>query len=249
MRKGTLALALLAMLGVPFAATASTITGVLNVTGTIEISEGSIAFADNTFSINGPATSQQGEFAILAGTTGTIENITNPPDATGPLDVPDFITFAAAPNISFTLTDLEPGVEGAAGCASVPPAAGQICTPNLPTQSPLDLINLSATTSIASFAILGTEFDSLTGDDVPVSGVFTIPLSDQNFQQFLGTIAGGGTVTSSFAAQFTTPTSPVPPVPEPGTLSMMAIGILAIGMMKLVGFRPARSTAGNSTVS
>jgi len=213
MRKGTLALAFLAMLGVPFAATASTITGVLNVTGTIEISDGSIAFADHEFSINGPAASQQGGFVVLEGTTGAIDNITNPPDATGPLVVPDFITFDAAPNISITLTDLEPGMDGAAGCTATPPAAGQICTPSLPAQSPFDLTNLSATSSIASFAILGTEFDSLTGDSVPVSGVFTIPLSDQSFQSLLATVAGGGTVTSSFAAQFTTATSSVPPVP------------------------------------
>src|SRR5271154_1928900 len=136
MKKDILAFAFQAMLGVPLAASASTITGVLNVTGTVEISDGSIAFTGNEFSINSPASSQQGGFMVLEGTTGTIDNIANPPDATGPLDVPDFITFAAAPNISITLTDLEPGVDGAAGCASAPPAAGQICTPNLPAQSP-----------------------------------------------------------------------------------------------------------------
>jgi hypothetical protein len=237
MRKGILAFAFLAMLGVPLAATADTITGVLNVTGTVEISDGSIAFTGHAFSVNSPASSQQGGFAALAGTTGTIDNITNPPDATGPLDVPDFITFAAAPNITITLTFLPPGVDGPAGCTQPVPAAGQICTPNLPAQSPFDLANLSATSSIASFAILGTEFDSLTGDSVPVNGLFTVPLSDQNFQDLLATVGGGGTVTSSFAAQFTTATSPVPPVPEPGTLSMLAIGMLAIGMMGLVGFR------------
>jgi len=244
MKISIVAFALLAMLGVPLGASANTITGVLNVTGTVEISDGSIAFAGNEFSINSPASSQQGGFAALAGTTGTIDNITNPPDATGPLDVPDFITFAAAPNITITLSYLEPGVDGAAGCSSVPAAAGQICTPDVPAQSPLDLTNLSGTSSVASFAILGTELDSITGDSVPISGVFTIPLSSESFQGLLSTIGGGGTVTSSFAAQFTTDTSSPPPVPEPGTLSM-----LVIGMMGLVGLKLPRSVARKSTAS
>jgi len=60
-----------------------------------------------------------------------------------------------------------------------------------------------------------------TGDTVPINGVFTIPLSGQSFQDLLGTVGGGGTVTASFSGQFTATASSVP---EPGTLSMMAIG-------------------------
>ncbi len=233
------------MLGLPLAASASTITGVLNVTGTVEISLGSIAFAGGQFSINSPASSQQGGFATLEGTMGGIDNITNPPDATGSLDVPDFMTFAAAPNITVTLTFLEPGVDGAAGCTSTPPAAGQICTPSVPAQSPLDLTNLSNASSVASFVISGTEWDSLTGNSVPINGVFTIPLSNESFQGLLETIGTGGTVTSSFAAQFTTAgTSSPPTMPEPGTLWM-----LVIGMMGLVGLKSPRSIARKSTAS
>ncbi|MGB6429206.1 MAG: hypothetical protein WBF06_01365 [Candidatus Acidiferrales bacterium] len=243
MKKGILAFAFLAVLGVPLAATADPITGVLNVTGTVEISSGSIAFANDAFYINNPATSQQGGFTALAGTQGMIDNITNPPDTTGALDVPDFMTFDAAPNITFTLTYLLPGIDGSTDCTSPIPAAGQVCTPDLLVQSPFDLANMSATSSIASFSILGVEVDSLTGDTVPVTGVFTIPLSDESFQKLLATIAGGGTVTSSFAAQFSTPAAPSP-APEPGVLLM-----LAIGMMGLVGLKSARSTARNSTES
>lgn len=243
MREIFLAFAFLAVLCVPLAATADTITGTLSVSGTIEISEDSIAFV-GPVSL-GPA--QQGGFTALAGTMGAIRNITNPPYAPGVIfPTPDFIAFFIVPNITITLLELEPGLEGAAGCTSTPPVGGQICTP---AQSPFNLFNLSSTSSIASFSILGVENDTLTGDAIPVSGLFTIPLADESFQTLLATVVGGGTVSSSFAAQITTDTSSAPSVPEPGTLSMMAIGMLAIGMLGLVWFRRTGSTAIYSTTA
>jgi hypothetical protein len=249
MRKSILAFAFLAVLGVPLAATADTITGTLSVSGTIQISDEfeNIAFT-GPLSL-GPA--QQGGFTALAGTTGTIQNITNPPYAPGVIfPTSDFITFSSVPNISIKLLELEPGVEGAAGCTSIAPAAaGQTCTPNEPIPSAFNLRNLSSTSSIASFSIFGIEVDSLTDDTIPVSGVFTIPLPDESFQTMLTIVAGGGIVTSSFNAQITTDTSSAPSVPEPSTLSMMAIGMLAIGMQGLVWFRRTGSTAMYSTAS
>src|SRR5580658_359476 len=114
MIKSALALGFVAVLSVPLVARASLLTGELNVTGSATISFGSIAFDNgNAFNIN-PADTQIGSFATLGGTSGSIDNITNPPNATGvPLDVPDFITFAAAPNITITLTELLPGIDGA----------------------------------------------------------------------------------------------------------------------------------------
>jgi len=246
MRKSILAFAFLAVLGVPLAATADTITGALSVSGTIKISNDSIAFT-------GPLTlgaAQQGGFTALAGTTGTIQNITNPPYAPSVIfPMPDFITFSVAPNISITLLELEPGVDGVTGCTSTPPTAGQICTPNAPSPSPFNLRNLSATSSVASFSILGNEVDSLTEETIPAIGGFTIQLPTESFQSALAIVAGGGTITSSFAAQISTDTSSTPSVPEPGTLSMMAIGMLTIGMLGLAWFRRTGSTARYSTAS
>jgi hypothetical protein len=241
MTKSALVLGFVAVLSVPLAARASLLTGVLNFTGSTTISSGSIAFDNgNVFDIN-PADTQVGSFAVLGGTSGSIDNITNPPDATGvPLDVTDFITFAAAPNITITLTELLPGIDGAAGCTDTPPAAGQLCTPDVPVQSPLNLQNTSSTSASASFAILGIEVDSLTGDTVPITGEFTLPLADQNFQDLLSTIGADGAVTTSFSAQIAT-TSPgtAPPVPEPRTLILMVIGIGLVGLVRL---RSARSS-------
>jgi hypothetical protein len=216
-----------AAIAIPLAARASLITGVLNFTGSATISVGSISFDNgNVFNIN-PANTQQGDFMTLGGTSGMIENITNPPDATGPLDVPDFMTFAVAPNISITLTFLLPGIEGAAGCADTPPAGGQVCTPNLPDQSPFNLENTSATSSTASFNILGVEVDTLTGETIPVTGAFTAPFTTTNFQQLLAEVsAPGGSITTSFSGEIAT----VAAAPEPTGFVELLIGMGALGV-------------------
>jgi hypothetical protein len=228
-RRVILILGFVAVAGMPIAARADLLMGTLNTTGTANISFGSIEFLDNELLINSPASAQQGDFTILAGTTGTIQNIANPPDATGPLDQPDFITFAADPDISITLTFLLPGIDGAAGCTDTPPAAGQVCTPDVPDQSPFNLQNTSATSSTASFNILGLEVDSATGDTIPITGAFTTPFTSMNFQQLLAMVDGapppiGGTITTPFSAQLSTS------LPEPGTSVELMMGVAAIGI-------------------
>jgi hypothetical protein len=241
MTKGLLAVGLVALAAMPIAARADIITGVLNITGTAEFTSTGVTFLGNEFSINSPAAAQQGGFEALEGTMGTIDNVTNPPDAVGALDVPDFMTFDAAPNISITLTFLDAGIDGAAGCTSTPPAAGQICTPNLPSQSPFNFQNISSTSSILTFGINGVEVDSLTGDTAPITGLFTLPFSTDSFQDLLSTAGGGGSVTTSFAGQFTVVQTS--PTPEPGTLIFMLAGF---GMLVLVRLLSSRSMATNS---
>jgi hypothetical protein len=213
----------LGILSMPFTANGGLISGVLNFTGTANISFGSIGFLGNDFFVNSPAGAQQGDFTILAGTTGTIANITNPPDATGPLNVPLFMTFNSAPNISITLTFLLPGIDGAAGCTATPAAAGQQCTPNLPDQSPFNLQNTSATSSTASFNILGYEVDTISGNSVPITAAFSTQFTTMNYQQVLSTILGDGTVTTSFSGQLAT-------VPEPSTLIELSLGLGIAGI-------------------
>jgi len=235
MMRRVVALSFVALVSISIVASASTITGVLNFTGTADISLGSIAFEDNSFDINSPAATQQGGFMALAGTTGTIQNITDPPEPTGPLNVPGFITFAAAPDITMTLTFLDPGIDGAAGCSASPAAAGQECSPNIPAQSPFNLEDTSSTSSTASFNISGTEVDSSTGDTVPIIGVFTTPFSNESYQQILATVEGGGTITTAFSAEVSTSSTPV--IPEPSTLIQLMTGIAAIGIISIRRFK------------
>jgi hypothetical protein len=236
MMKSVLALGFMAIVSLPLAARASVITGVLNFTGSVTISFGKIAFDNgNVFNIN-PANTQQGGFMALGGTAGMIDNIMNPPDATGVLlDVPDFITFAAAPNISITLTELLPGIDGPAGCADTPPAADQLCTPNTPAQSPFNLENTSATSSTASFNILGIEVDSLTGNTIPITGAFSQPFTDTGcpvlepcpFQTLLADVAAGIPITTSFSGQIATVGTPEP---SAFTELFIGMGIIALGI-------------------
>lgn len=219
---------------IPLTAKAALITGVLNITGTANLSTGSIAFgAGNVFSINSPASAQQGGFTALAGTNGRIADITNPPDAPGALNVLDFITFAAAPNITITLTLLDPGIDGEAGCSASPAAGGQLCTP---AQSPFDFQNTSAGTGTATFNISGVEVDSLTATTMAIDGVFTMPLNE-SFQTLLATMGSGGTVTTSFSGSLATESSPPPPpppsVPEPNTWTSIAIGAAGMFLLRL----------------
>jgi len=233
MTRDFLALGFMAIVSLPLAARADLITGELNFTGSATISFGSIAFDNgNVFNISA-ADMQQGGFTALGGDAGIIDNITNPPDATGLLAAPvtDFITFGdAASNISITLTDLLPGTDGAAGCAATPPAAGQECTPGTPFESPFalfDLENTSATTSTLSFNILGIEVDSLTGDTIPVTGAFTTPFTSMNFQQILaeGAMFGGSVTTTSLRGEISTVV-----VPEPSAFIELLAGIIALGI-------------------
>lgn len=231
--KVTLKLWFTALAIIPVGALASPITGVLNFTTEADISSASgIDFVGSSFSVDSSPGSQTGGFVLLEGTTGTIKNITNPPDTLGLLATPvlDFLTFSVAPNISITFTYLAPGIDGSAGCAISPPAAGQLCSP---TGSPANLQNLSSTSSVLTFSIEGVEVDSLTGDTVPVNGSFTALFTTESYQSVLTRIDGGGTVPAAFAAQFST-VGTTATVPEPSTLagSMIAMGVIAIGLIR-----------------
>lgn len=209
------------ILMLPAAGFGDLIEGVMNATGTAQVSLGSIAFVNNELTINAPSSVQVGGFMALAGTTASIDNITNPPDATGILATPvtDFMVFSADPDISVTFTELFAGIDGAAGCAANPPAAGQVCTPNVPAESPFNLQNTSATSSSASFQIEGFEIDSATDDTIPIIGTFTTPFTNMNFQQILTAVENGQTITTSFAAQFAT----IAQIPEPGTTGLVLL--------------------------
>jgi hypothetical protein len=110
--------------------------------------------------------------------------------------------------------------------------AGQVCTPDeaapgaVASVAPYNLQNTSATTSSASFNIIGFETDSVTSTSIDVVGSFSDPSTDMSYQAILGSIEGGAVFTTPFSAQIST-------TPEPATLTelMMGFGLVGIGLV------------------
>jgi hypothetical protein len=207
----------------PSISQASLLTGNLNFSGimNVQISTGKIDFGVTSGPIG--VTASTGDYASLAGTTGVIKNIDNPPY---PVDTffatPFFVTLAGAPNISFTLQVLLGGVDGSASCG-LAPAPGQTCTPNVPSLSPFNLSNSAGGTSSASFVVTGLEVDALTSTSTPFTGIVTAQFTNP-YQTLLATIASNGTVSTSYSATFTTA------APEPSSTVTAAGGALIIGL-------------------
>ena len=117
---------------------------------------------DFTTPVN-PLGNGTGTFDILAGSTGSFAalaganaaSIRDLNSATVPAGVPvaysNFVTFAAQPTWSITLTLLLPGSFSSAECG-LPAAAGQVCTP---AGSPFEFVNTTATSSTVTFSFLG----------------------------------------------------------------------------------------------
>ena len=204
-------------------AKASLLFGTVNFNGNTTISQGLIHFIDPSGNPNGQVTvtSSTGDFSGDAGGVGFLKDINNSsfPIPTGAGSLPDFITAPAFPSTThFTMTFLFPGVQGVAGCIT-----GPNCTP---PSSPFNLTNTSPSTSTASFAVAGMEIDSLTGETAQFFGVFTAQF-DRPFQAVLAQLAADGSITTSFSGTIAIPSQ----VPEPGSLSTAAAGVVLLGMV------------------
>jgi hypothetical protein len=192
------------------------------VLGNLQFS-GALGFADASFDFQPPPAGgngtvllslvgQTGDFAPLAGTAGVALDLSG---ATSPVNtlvsISSWLTFAANPDLQFTLLRVLPGNFSSAACFS-PPAAGQNCTPFLPAPSLLPALNLTNTTAASSTAGFALRADAIrvsTGETTPALCTFSAPLA-MSYQSFLATVFAGGTVTASFAAAcLVDPTAPV----------------------------------------
>ena len=173
----------------PLAGRAAAISGELDLqSGGISLSSTGIDFTN---------VSSTGIFSGLNGTAITTADLTSGAPAN-----PTFITFDAAPAFSIASLTVSPGVFSAANCGAAP-APGQTCTP---PGSPLNLVNNSYINGspsgvTASFTVQGT-FLSPTGAPTPITGVYTLQFADTNYQTLLATLAAGGTVNTTYSAEF-----------------------------------------------
>jgi PEP-CTERM motif len=209
---------------------ATPISGTVNTTGVASVNLTSInflsgTFVPNLFLVSVPTT---GSFVGLAGTTGTIANLTNNLTNTGPQPVgvpftdPSWMVFSSAsPLIAFDLNFINAGTDGTAGCSSS--AIGALCTPF--SFSPFNLQNTSLGTSVA-FSLSGNARNVSTGELSPFIGNFTTQISGQTIPQILATINSGGTITNSYSANF------IATIPEPGTISLLGAGLIGLGLLQ-----------------
>ena len=212
--------------GLPDASRAFPILGNLSGTGSLTIGAGTLTFLPAGFSLVNflivlPAT---GTFVPLVGTGAVLANLDASTSGVGvPLSLASFLTFAAAPLYSGTLTSIANGVFPSAACGAAP-AAGQTCTPVAAAPSYLpafDLVN-TAFGSTLSFGLSGTFVDAGDASVSNFSGVVTAQFAGLSYQQVLATLVGGGTVTTASSAQF------LAVVPEPATSAL--IGVAAVGL-------------------
>lgn len=172
-----------------------------------------------------------GSFAPLAGTQASIRDLNRAVTPVG-MSVSDenFVTFSSplAAGWSITLTELLPGIDSFADCTNPTPAPGQTCTPNIPGGSPFNLQNTTSSSSTLSFTFIGIAHDvAEPGVNSNVLGLFSSTFSNDNLQQIVGALGTGGTLVTSNSGTITATLIPSNPVPEPGSLSMILLGLMA----------------------
>ena len=211
---------------------AEPITGTVNISGSVAVGATTIDFQPPIGPPNGAFvvsdTGNTGSFASLNNTAGLILDLDETKQTPGlPFaTLTGFVTFAAAPNIRFDLTSIDPGNFTSANCF-VPPAAGQTCTPpgfSNGAANPFDLVNTSATTSTASLTVRGNAVNTSTGETDQYIGIlttqFTIP-----YQMLLSEVQSGQ-VATSYSGTFT-----VNAVPEPASFFLFGSSLIGIAAL------------------
>jgi hypothetical protein len=250
MFKSLLTFPVLAAILVALSANAATLTGDLtgqfNFNGNVDASATGFDFSPTGTgqgAINMQFFGNTGPWSSLNGTSGLIQDTTlNSPSTPGGLPIgqtlnqTNWLTFSAAPNVSFTLTRILPGTFSNAQCSSAP-AAGQTCTPFLlgtTEASATNFVNSSVQDSTANFTILGSVFDSLTGRTFDARGQLVSNFQGHNYQQVLAEIAANGFVSSSYTGQVQVTAR----VPEPDMVAGLMLA--SFGLATVIGFKRTR---------
>ncbi|MCE5310832.1 MAG: hypothetical protein LLG20_24590 [Acidobacteriales bacterium] len=207
---------------------AGPISGVLNITGDVTVTGTTMDWSPlgGTSGIVVVGTST-GSFLGLGGTGVMLDlnSLSNPAGVAWP-PVLDFLTLSADPTLSFELQYINQGIYSDALCGAAP-ASGQNCTPTFPPpKSPFNLTNLTASSSQVSMTLGGIIYQS----GIPVSnftGVYTAQFAGMNYQQVLQTLAGAGSVNTTFSASFL-----AEPIPEPATAFLIFGALAALPLVR-----------------
>lgn len=216
--------------GSSYSASFTSTSGAFSVGGAVSLSSTGLDFSGTSIvgSIGGGATRivplSSGSFLPLVGTLANQQNLLFASHPAGvPIDLDNFLTFQAAPNMTFDLTELQAGVFASTTCFD-PPAWGQRCSFHpLPTILPYEFVNLPGG-SVLSFGVDGL-FEDFTGS-VPSSAIYSLQFVGMSYQQVLATIFGGQSITGPFSATYAS--SSTSSVPEPASWLLLVAGAAVI---------------------
>ena len=222
-------------------ALAAPIDGSFSGTGWATVSFTSLNFCPNGQEPNGPnqpdaCTSATGNVELgggdgsFAGVTGDLNTIDSLNSTIAPIgatvSIPlwlEFIPAVGVPPISLTLTSVLAGSFSSADCFSAP-APGQTCTP---VGSAFNLVNQTATTSSATFTIIGNAVNGVPGDTSPFEAVFSSQFNVPYQTLLLSLFANNNTGTYSSSYSLSVDTNPIP---EPMTLSLVGGSLIGLVM-------------------
>jgi len=229
-------------------ASATVVTGVTNISGSVNVGTNPSLFIDffgqalpcatpgvgvpGCFTVNAAST---GDFPPPGPASGNIQDLQSPPlPVSGNVNLPSWITFIGGSGVVFDLTFLVPG--SAVDCSTLSPA--QLAAPNQTCSayfggiaSPLTLTNDA---TAANVAVRMTAFvDAYTGTKVsgftPYQGLFTTQVQGNLGQVLTAANSPGGFAPNgvSYSANFA-------PIPEPGTvgLALMGVAMIATGLYR-----------------
>jgi hypothetical protein len=202
------------VLAVAMSSFAAPITGDLDINGSVRIGSN---FADFT-----PLGGSAGDFNVESTSTGSFTSLVIPANSddgdildldagVAPVGVlfslPNWLTFAADPTITFELTFINSGAFGACNPGAINCSVNQF-----------NLIDTGGST-VANFNVRGNIYDDgvLAASYV---GSFSQSFAGQSIAELLNDVATDGFIDSAFEGNFTATAI----IPEPGTMGLFAAG-------------------------
>lgn len=227
---------LLAMLAILVPTASASITGTLDIEGTgVIVSATTIDWLPVGGGTGSISTTSISDLFYDSGTAlgvsaGLIMDLTSP--TTFP--VMDFMTFAGAPGLSFSLTGLGPGSSDF-NCAGL--SNGGSCS--IAPGSPFVLTQIGNSQTAVILSAFGSATDSM-GDKATWTGLFTAQLPSLTPAQVQANFASipGYTIEDSYSGTFTA--TPMSTIPESST-SLMALTGLGLLLLARTPFRRRRS--------